>query len=127
MRHFVARSGHCCNIPTHLPSLPPDDSYDHIPGDGREFVVTDPTAVKIRAEDGRAIHSADLSPFINNLPQGKSTREFSTADASGSTSQAANIVEALEVGARTLLLDEDTCATNFMLRDERVRLPELLP
>jgi predicted ABC-class ATPase len=94
--------------------------YDKIPGDGRELVVTDAGAVKIRAEDGRAVHDLDISGFIGALPQGKGTSRFSTRDASGSTSQAANIVEAVQAGSRTLLLDEDTCATNFMARDERM-------
>jgi predicted ABC-class ATPase len=91
--------------------------YNHIPGDGREMVVTTPGAVKVRAADGRNIEKADISPFINNLPGGQDTRSFSTKNASGSTSQAANIVEALEMGADALLLDEDTSATNFMIRD----------
>lgn len=91
--------------------------YDHIPGDGREQVVTDASAFKIRSEDGRAISGIDISPFIGNLPQDKDTRRFSSQNASGSTSQAANIVEALAAGARTLLIDEDTSATNFMIRD----------
>ncbi|MFP4622506.1 MAG: ABC-ATPase domain-containing protein [Bacteroidales bacterium] len=95
--------------------------YNHVPGDGREFVVTDPAAVKIRSEDGRRIEKVDISPFINNLPLGKSTEAFSTEDASGSTSQAANIVEAIEVDARVLLIDEDTSATNFMIRDQRMQ------
>ncbi len=95
--------------------------YDHVPGDGREQVVADETAVKIRAEDGRAVSAVDLSPFINNLPFGKSTTEFSTDLASGSTSQAASLQEALEAGAGCLLVDEDTSATNFMIRDERMQ------
>ena len=95
--------------------------YNHIPGDGRELVVTDPSAVKIRAEDGRRIQKVDISPFINNLPFGKETGSFSTEDASGSTSQAANTIEALEAGARVLLIDEDTSATNFMIRDHRMQ------
>ncbi len=95
--------------------------YNHIPGDGRERVVTDPDAVAVRAEDGRRVEKVDISPFINNLPQGLDTRRFSTDNASGSTSQAANIVEALEAGARVLLLDEDTSATNFMIRDRRMQ------
>ncbi|NJN91205.1 MAG: ABC-ATPase domain-containing protein [Leptolyngbyaceae cyanobacterium SL_5_14] len=95
--------------------------YNHIPGDGREFVVTDPTAVKIRAEDGRSIAGVNISPFINHLPQGRSTEQFSTENASGSTSQAANIMEALEAGATVLLVDEDTSATNFMIRDRRMQ------
>ena len=81
---------------------------------------TDPTATKIRAEDGRSVSGVDISSFINGLPGGKSTSHFSTADASGSTSQASAIVEALEVGATTLLIDEDTAATNFMIRDARM-------
>lgn len=96
--------------------------YNHIPDDGRQLVITNPDAVKIRAEDGRSVASVDISPFINQLPQGRSTRQFSTANASGSTSQAANIIEALEAGARVLLVDEDTAATNFMIRDCRMQL-----
>jgi predicted ABC-class ATPase len=95
--------------------------YNHIPGDGREFVVTNSTGVKIRSEDGRSIVSTDISPFINHLPQGKSTPNFSTTNASGSTSQGANIMEALEVGSKLLLIDEDTAATNFMIRDQRMQ------
>jgi len=95
--------------------------YPHIPGDGREYVVTTRDAVKIRAEDGRRVERVDISPFIGNLPYGRSTTAFSTDDASGSTSQAANIIEALEAGATTLLLDEDTSATNFMVRDARMQ------
>ncbi len=95
--------------------------YNHKPGDGREFVVTDPTAVKIRAEDGRAVTGVDISGFIDNLPLGRDTHAFTTANASGSTSQAANIMEALELGARVLLVDEDTAATNFMIRDRRMQ------
>ncbi|MHC4617586.1 MAG: ABC-ATPase domain-containing protein [Planctomycetota bacterium] len=95
--------------------------YNHVPGDGREFVVTDPAAVKIRAEDGRRIEKVDISPFINNLPFAESTRAFSTENASGSTSQAANIIEAIEAGAKVLLIDEDTSATNFMIRDHRMQ------
>ncbi|MCT7987877.1 ABC-ATPase domain-containing protein [Laspinema olomoucense] len=95
--------------------------YNHIPGDGREFVVTDPGAMKIRAEDGRSVVGVDISPFINHLPQGRSTQQFSTTNASGSTSQAANIMEALEAGTTVLLVDEDTAATNFMIRDRRMQ------
>lgn len=92
--------------------------YNHIAGDGREYVITDDTALKIRAEDGRSIQKTDISMFINDLPNGKDTVGFCTEDASGSTSQAANVVEAMESGAATLLIDEDTSATNFMVRDE---------
>jgi predicted ABC-class ATPase len=95
--------------------------YDHVPGDGRERVVTIAEAVKVRAEDGRSVAGADISNFIGRIPGGGDTRCFVTANASGSTSQAAAIVEALEVGARALLLDEDTSATNFMIRDARMQ------
>ena len=95
--------------------------YDKVPGDGREYVSTDALATKIRAEDGRQVTAVDISTFISNLPQGKSTTSFSSRDASGSTSQAAAIVEALEAGARVLLIDEDTTATNFMIRDARMQ------
>lgn len=94
--------------------------YDKVPGDGRELVVTVHDAVKIKAEDGRQLHSVDISPFISNLPFGRSTVDFTTSDASGSTSQAANVMEALELGANVLIFDEDTCATNFMIRDSKM-------
>ena len=92
--------------------------YNHIAGDGREYVITDEMALKLRAEDGRKITNTDISLFINHLPNGKDTRKFCTLDASGSTSQAANIIEGIEAGSRLLLIDEDTSATNFMVRDE---------
>jgi predicted ABC-class ATPase len=95
--------------------------YNHIPGDGRERVVTLRSAVKIRAEDGRYTNNVDISDYIGDLPGGIDTRHFSNSNSSGSTSQAANIVEALEVGCRCLLMDEDTCASNFMIRDERMQ------
>jgi predicted ABC-class ATPase len=95
--------------------------YDHVPGDGRELVATVGDAVKIRAEDGRSVRGVDISPFISNLPFGRDTTNFSTVDASGSTSQAAGIAEALEYGTSLLLIDEDTSATNFMVRDHRMQ------
>jgi predicted ABC-class ATPase len=95
--------------------------YDHVAGDGREYVVARADAVKIRAEDGRSVAGVDISAMIGELPGGRSTQNFSTPNASGSTSQAANIAEALEVGASLFLVDEDTSATNFMIRDERMR------
>lgn len=95
--------------------------YNHIPGDGREFVVAVKDAVKVRAEDGRFVTGVDISPFISNLPQDIDTKNFSTQNASGSTSQAANIMEAIEAGTSLLLMDEDSCATNFMIRDGRMQ------
>ena len=95
--------------------------YDHRLGDGRERVVSDPSAAKIRAEDGRRVAKVDISAFIAELPGGRATTAFTSDDASGSTSQAANVVEALEAGARLLLVDEDTAATNFMIRDHRMQ------
>lgn len=92
--------------------------YNHIAGDGRELVITDHSAFKLRAEDGRSITGVDISPFIKNLPNKKDTVHFSTEDASGSTSQAANLMEALESGSTLILIDEDTSATNFMVRDQ---------
>jgi predicted ABC-class ATPase len=99
-----------------------DAVYPHIPGDGRELIATVPSAVKIRAEDGRSVRHIDVSGFMNRLPLVESTRDFSTQSASGSTSQAVNILEAIESGSRLLLMDEDTCATNFMIRDARMQL-----
>lgn len=92
--------------------------YNHIAGDGREYVITKQDAMKMRAEDGRSIQNTDISMFINHLPNEKDTRSFSTMDASGSTSQAANVIEAIEAKSSVLLMDEDTSATNFMVRDE---------
>jgi len=95
--------------------------YPHAPGDGRELVATVPDAVKVRAADGRAVTGVDLSPFISHLPGGRDTTAFTTKNASGSTSQAASIIEAIEAGASALLLDEDTSATNLLIRDARMR------
>lgn len=104
--------------------------YNHIAGDGREFVITDDSALKLRAEEGRIVKNVDISPFINHLPNGKDTRNFFTEDASGSTSQAAGVTEGIEAGTKLFLIDEDTCATNFMVRDElmqRVISPDKEP
>ncbi len=95
--------------------------YPHGPGDGREQVATDPTAVKVRAEDGRAVSAVDIRPFIDRLPLGRDCARFTTDNGSGSTSQAASIVEALAMGCGCLLIDEDTSATNFMIRDGRMQ------
>lgn len=104
--------------------------YNHIARDGREYVITEDSAVKLRAEDGRRVEQVDISMFIGDLPNGKDTHAFSTEDASGSTSQAAGMVEAMEAGSHTFLIDEDTSATNFMIRDElmqRVVSPDAEP
>jgi predicted ABC-class ATPase len=95
--------------------------YPHIPGDGRERVVTRADAWKLRAEDGRRVPDLDISAFIGALPGGVDTRRFTTDSASGSTSMAANLVEALEAGTRLLLIDEDTSASNFLVRDARMQ------
>jgi len=95
--------------------------YNHIPNDGRELCVSLNETVKIRAHSGRYISKTNISPFIKNLPFQKDTKHFSTENASGSTSQAASIIEALEMGAKVLLMDEDTCATNFMIRDSKMQ------
>ena len=90
--------------------------YNHVAGDGRELCITDETAVTITAEDGRAVSNVNISPFIKWIPNG-SPADFSTSHASGSTSQGANIMEAVSLGSRLLLIDEDRSATNFMIRD----------
>lgn len=95
--------------------------YNHIPGDGREYCVSSMLTAKVRAYSGRRVVKTDISPFINNLPFDQDTTSFSTENASGSTSQAVNIVEAIETGAEILLMDEDTCATNFMIRDSKMQ------
>lgn len=101
--------------------------YNKIPGDGREFCVTDPNAVTVRAEDGRYVNNCNVSAFIANLPTPPGvtktidTRHFSTGEASGSTSQAANVSEAIEMGCSAFLVDEDVSAANFMARDGRMR------
>ena len=98
-----------------------DGHLDHVPGDGRERVVSDPDVVKLRAEDGRCVTGVDVSAFLGELPGGRSTRPFWSLDASGSTSQAAGLIEAVQAGARVLLIDEDTSATNLLVRDTRMR------
>jgi len=95
--------------------------YDHIPGDGREWVVSDPGCFKLRAEDGRAIAGVDIRPFIQNLPRAEDCEFFTTNNASGSSAQAASIIETISTGSKTLLIDEDTSATNFLIRDARMQ------
>ena len=95
--------------------------YPHVPGDGRELVATAPDAVKVRAADGRAVTGVELTPFIAHLPGGRDTGAFATQNASGSTSQAASLMESIEAGASAILLDEDTSATNLLIRDARMR------
>lgn len=95
--------------------------YAHREGDGREWVITRADVASVRAEDGRSVAGVDISPFISGLPSGTDTTRFATTNASGSTSQAASLVEAVDAGASALLIDEDTSATNFMIRDERMR------
>ncbi len=98
-----------------------------MPHDGREYCVTVPDAVTVRAEDGRYVNNCNISAFISNLPtppgveKSVDSRHFSTFEASGSTSQAANVSEAIEMGAKALLVDEDVSAANFMARDGRMR------
>ncbi len=94
--------------------------YDHAWGDGRELCITDATAMGIVAEDGRSVKNVNIAPFIKWIP-GQDTAHFSTERASGSTSQAANIMEAVNMGSRLLLIDEDRSATNFMIRDSLMR------
>ena len=96
--------------------------YSHLPGDGREQVVTDAGAFKLRAEDGRSVAGVDISPVINHLPRGRQSDNFSTPNASGSTSQAAGLMEAIEAGATVIVIDEDTAATNFMIRDRKMQM-----
>ena len=95
--------------------------YPHIPGDGREGIVIDESALRVGVEDGRSVRGTDLSPFVRDLPGGVSTKNFNTLSASGSTSEAANLLEAMEAGSRTFLIDEDSSAVNFLIRDVRVR------
>ncbi len=102
-----------------------DGIYDHVRGDGREYVVSRKYTVLVKAEDGRLVSNVDISSLIRNLPGGCDTRRFSTLDASGSTSMAASISEVIEAGAEVILLDEDTSATNLLFKDEVMR--ELIP
>lgn len=94
--------------------------YNHVLGDGRELCITDHSAMTISAEDGRCIKNIDISAFIKWVPGGNPSN-FSTEHASGSTSQAANILEAVDTGSKLLLIDEDQSATNFMIRDEMMK------
>ena len=95
--------------------------YPHIPGDGREGIVISESAVRVGVEDGRSVRGTDLSQFVRDLPGGISTKSFTTACASGSTSEAANLMEAMEAGSDAFLIDEDSSAVNFLIRDVRVR------
>ena len=99
-----------------------ENKYGYFSDDGREFVITDERALKIYAEDGRPVKSLDMSPFYKYFPNNADVKKFSTHHASGSVSQAANIIEAVYAGAKLLLIDEDRSATNFMIRDKNMRL-----
>lgn len=96
-------------------------AYPHVQGDGREWLAVGNGAVKVRSEDGRSVRHTDISALVRDLPGGKSTTDFDTLSASGSTSEAANLLEALEFGAKLILIDEDASAVNFLIRDERMR------
>ena len=95
--------------------------YPHVPGDGREGIVVEESAFRVGVEDGRYVRGTDLSCMVRDLPGGVSTKSFSTEKASGSTSEAANLLEAMEMGSKTFLIDEDSSAVNFLIRDRRVR------
>lgn len=95
--------------------------YPHIPGDGREWVVVDPSAFRVRSEEGRLVRNTRIAPLVRELPGKISTESFFTVSASGSTSEAANLLEALECGVKTILIDEDVSAVNFLIRDQRMR------
>ena len=99
--------------------------YPHVAGDGRERVVASKQAMMVCAEDGRSIQGVDISPFISTLPKKADPRAFFTENASGSTSEAAAIVENMLAGADLLLIDEDSSATNFLMRDRHMR--KLIP
>ena len=90
--------------------------YNHVAGDGRELCITNTQSIKITAEDGRCINNVDISPFIKWIPN-KNPEDFSTTHASGSISQAANIMEAINMGVSLFLIDEDKTAANFMFKD----------
>jgi hypothetical protein len=95
--------------------------YPHVPGDGREWIVVDPTAVRVCDEGGRSVRNTRIAPLVRELPSGISTESFSTLSASGSTSEASNLLEAMEFGSKTVLIDEDTSAVNFLIRDARMQ------
>ena len=95
--------------------------YNHIPGDGREYVLSEWSALKTNAEDGRPVENINLAPFFHWLNGETQLNHFSTRHASGSVSQAANIVEAICCDVKLLLIDEDKSATNFMIRDKMMR------
>lgn len=94
--------------------------YNHIKGDGREYCITDDTAVKVSAEDGRYISNLNISSFFTKslVPD---IENFNTLVASGSISQAANIIEAINGNSRLILIEEDSSATNFLIKDEIMR------
>lgn len=94
--------------------------YNHIPGDGRETVVTVADAVNIRSEVGRCVQNVDISAFASELPDGGNPAAYSTVSAGSFTSQAASTVEALEAGARVLLFDEHSSSSTFLSSDTRV-------
>ncbi len=94
--------------------------YNHVPGDGRESVVTVADAVAIHSEAGRSIQQVDISAFATELLDGGNPASYSCKSAGSFSSQAASTVEALEAGARVLLYDEHSSSSTFLSSDTRV-------
>jgi predicted ABC-class ATPase len=93
--------------------------YNHVPGDGREQVITVPDAVHVAAETGRSIQKVDISSMIP-AQSGVRSDAFSAEQADACSAQAAAMVEALEVGARALLFDESESSAAFLTQDTRL-------
>jgi len=93
--------------------------FNHIPGDGREGVVTVSDAVQIAADRGRNVQEVNITPFLSESEYGNPA-SFSTPAADSFISQAASVIEALEVGARVLIVDENSSAPAFLTTDARI-------
>lgn len=91
--------------------------WNHIPGDGREYVITIRESFVVMSENGRRVTCVDLTPWLSEMPGASNLSCFTTSDASGATSVAATIQESIELGARLLIIDEDNVATNIIHRD----------
>ena len=95
--------------------------YNHVPGDGREYVISMPDTVYVAAEDRRSVQRVDISAFVRQNPAGRDVRQYTTTHADPCAAQAAAVAEAMEVGARALIFDESDSNSGFLCQDSRLQ------
>lgn len=81
--------------------------YDHIPGDGREYVITSRDAAFIMAEPNRPADSVDISMFVPETPEFDDTSAAKKEFVSSPMSEFVSVSEAVEMGSKLILIDEE--------------------